>query len=373
MPAAKVWFDIIKKRTLILDKGEIPRETHPSEQPFTESNLKTGTFQAIKVTPPKNFAAVTKPVSKLNRSERLVITNGRTLPSESITWIPGMEPQGKSIVKRSATQPPRSQNWWSTTALRGRRAAARRGRRRTSGRRVSQKTRGRTTAKPTFIRPTNVTVFAKDHLCNTGIKSSAMRYKVNGIECRRWRTSELEQRFNCLGKFNHRYLAASWKEALKFRDLDTGGNLDFSTSFVLNHSYRRIRKRDTDIDPGETMIVQCYAAKTPTESGNLRMCPVCTAITRQPSHPRRFPEFINELVCDPNSKSNYIAGIDGFCVQKTFTIELLQFKGDWEKNPTLSAEAGHDVYTEKWEPYTQEIKRHCACELLPSSPLMKLF
>ena len=293
------------------------------------------------------------------------------MPSESITGIPTVEPQHESIVKRSVTQAPRR----STTARRGRQTVVRR-RRRTSRRRVSWRIRRRTTAKPTIIPPTNngpyVTVFPKNHPCNSGITSSRMKYRVNGIECRRWRTSELEQRFNCLGKFNHRYLAASWKEALKFRDLDTGRNLDFSRSFVLNNSSRRIKKRDADVDPGETMIVQCYAAKTPTESGNLRMCPVCTAITRQPSQPRRFPEYINELVCDPKSKSNYIAGIDGFCVQKTFTIDLLQFNGDWEKNPTLSAEAGHDVYTEKWEPYTQEIKRHCACELLPSSDLTKL-
>lgn len=358
-------------------KVSIPRQLHATKRHFTESNLKIRTLlQSTKVTPHKHFAEATKPLSKFDRFESAVATKRRNVPSESITGIPAVEPQHESIVKRSVTQTPRSQNWMSTTASRGRRTVVPRRRRRTSRRRVSRRTRRRTTAKPTIIPPTNnrpyVTVSPKDHPCNTGKTSSAMKYRVNGIECRRWRTSELEQRFNCLGKFNHRYLAASWKEALKFRNLDTGRNLDFSRSFVLNRSSRRIKKRGVDVDPGETMIVQCYAAKTPTETGNLRMCPVCTAITRQPSQPRRFPEYINELVCDPNSKSNYIAGIDAFCVQKTFTIELLQFNDEWEKNPTLSAEAGHDVYTEKWEPYTQEIKRHCACELLPSSELTKL-
>ena len=211
-------------------------------------------------------------------------------------------------------------------------------------------------------------VYKKSHPCNS-IHTTAMKYKISNIECRRWRKNNLQQQMNCLGMFNHQYLAASFEEALQFKDLDTGKRLDLSNSFILHRSSYTRQKRDVDIDPGETLISQCHAKKTPTESGHLRICPSCSAITRQPSTPRRFPEYINELLCDPQMESNYLPGIDAFCVQKTFTLDLLQFDGDWELDPALSAEAGHDVYTEKWEPYTQTIRRHCACELLPSSPM----
>ena len=216
---------------------------------------------------------------------------------------------------------------------------------------------------------TNVTAGhrIKAHPCNS-VQAQAMNYKVDDMECRRWRNSELQQQMDCMGKFNHEYLATSVDEAMKFRDLDTGQNVNLRKSFILNpRQSDDHRKRNIHIDPGETLIVQCHGGKTPTESGHLRICPVCMAITRQPSTPRRFPEYINELLCDPQLVSSYLPGIDAFCVQKTFTLDLLQFDGDWELNPTLSAEAGNDVYTEKWESYTQLIRRHCACELLPSS------
>ena len=216
----------------------------------------------------------------------------------------------------------------------------------------------------------NLTAFAyrKKHPCNS-VQTTAMKYKTGNIECRRLQTTELQQQMNCLGMYNHQYLATSFKEALRFKDLDTGKSMDLSNSFVLHRSSNSRQKRGLDIDPGETLIVQCHATKTPTESGHLRICPLCSAITRQPSTPQRFPEYINELLCDPQMVSSYLPGIDAFCVQKTFTLDLLQFNDDWELNPALSAEAGHDVYTEKWEPYTQSIRRHCACELLPSSPM----
>ena len=211
----------------------------------------------------------------------------------------------------------------------------------------------------------------KLHPCNS-VQSSTFEYKVNNIECRRWRSTELEQQMNCQGKFNHQYLAASFKEAMKFKDLDTGKGLNLSSSFILKRKFSNRQKRSVNISSGETMIVKCHGGKTLTENGHLRICPICTAITRQPSTPRRFPEYLNELMCDPQMVSNYLPGIDAFCVQKTLNLDLLQFDGDWELDPTLSAEAGHDVYTEKWVLYTQTIRRHCACELLPSSPMASL-
>lgn len=369
-------------------KLSINGELHRAKRPSRESRLKNGAvLQPTTLLPIKTTNSTTKSFS----SESPVEVKGRTVSSDSNTGPPSMEPRLKFIVKRSVTPVPKSGGWMRNTAYRGRRAVRRNRRlmnvrttRRVRGtRRRIQSGRRTATAKPTFILSTSKTngkrsnaTILPTHPCNSKVKSSVIRYKVKDVECRRWRTSELEQRLNCLGKFNHQYLAASWREALKFRDLDTGGTLNFSKSFIwkrISYSSRhRIKKRDVHINPGETMIVQCYAAKTPTETGHLRMCPICTAITRQPSQPRRFPEYINELVCDPKSKSNYIAGIDGFCVQKTFTVDLLQFDGDWEKDSALSAQAGHDVYIEKWEPYTQTIKRHCACELLPSSPIMSL-
>ena len=216
----------------------------------------------------------------------------------------------------------------------------------------------------------NLTVLAggRKHPCNS-VNTTAMKFKSGNIECRRLQITELQQEMNCRGMYNHQYLASSFKEALRFKDLDTGKTMDLKNSFVLHGSSSRRQKKDIDIDPGETLISKCHATKTPTESGHLRICPSCSAITRQPSTPRRFPEYINELLCDPQMVSSYLPGIDAFCVQKTFTLDLLQLTDDWELNPELSAEAGHDVYTEIWELYTQTIRRHCACELLPSSPM----
>ena len=227
-----------------------------------------------------------------------------------------------------------------------------------------------TTIQGSVQNKVNLTVFgySKKHPCNS-VNTTAMKFKTGKIECRRLQTTELQQQMNCRGMFNHQYLASSFKEALRFKDLDTGKKMDLKNSFVLHHSSFRRQKRGVDIDPGETLVVECHATKTPTESGHLRICPSCSAITRQPSTPRRFPEYINELLCDPQMVSTYLPGIDAFCIQKTFTLDLLQFADDWELNPELSAEAGHDVYTEKWEVYTQTIRRHCACELLPSSPI----
>ena len=252
--------------------------------------------------------------------------------------------------------------------------ATRRGRKRKSGVKKVIVSNNGTAKNESNFQGNNATAGnqTNHHPCNS-IQAAGMEYKVGKIECRRWQSTELQQEMNCRGMYNHQYLASSFKEALKFKDLDTGRDLYLSrSSFILNRKPSRRQKRNARINPGETLIVQCHGGKTPTPSGHLRICPVCMAITRQPLNPRRFPEYINELLCDPQMVSSYLPGIDAFCVQKTFTLDLLQFSGDWELNAALSAEAGHNVYTEKWELYTQTIRRHCACELLPSSPMVTL-
>lgn len=113
-----------------------------------------------------------------------------------------------------------------------------------------------------------------------------------------------------------------------FTDLDPGKKLNLSRSFVWHGEHGRNRKkRDLDIEPGETLVTQCYRSKIRTESGNLRICPVCTTISRQTSQRRLFPECINELLCDTQANSSYFPRIDGYCVQKTFLIDLLEFNG----------------------------------------------
>ena len=372
-------------------KDPIYSEFHGTnrKEPVTNRNLNNrASFQPTKVAPVKAIDT-NPPTSKKVQASNYV---PRPVPGERVAGYPTIvSPEHKSLVERSVTLPPRNNHWIPPIAHRGRRAVVRRSRRtvrfrrrvrhrrKTRRRRRRQRRSSTTPIPPTIIHSTTATtqnrseglVYRKYHPCN--VDSSKMKYNVTDIECRRWRTTDLQQRMNCLGNFNHQYLATSLKEALNFRDPETGGKFNFSHSFVMNQSLSGSgstrKRRDLHIEPGETLIVKCYAAKTPTESGHLRMCPVCTAITRQPPEPRRFPEYINELVCDPTAQSNYIPGIDGFCIQKTFTLDLLQFDGDWEKNSELSKEAGHDVYTEKWEPYTLTIRRHCACELLPSSPI----
>ena len=405
MPAAKSWIYSSEKRVKVqnndtvtgrLGKVQIDRKFHRTKrkQLLTKSNgssKKEAIFKLSKLTSVKTFFTDPKSTtitngetSKLTAHEKQTVAGKEAVSSKSTTGHPAMDTEHKSIVKRAVNPAPQSHHRLSTTTRSRRRAVVRRSRRRVSRRRASQRSRRRITSRrrrstvkttvttSTIIRPTTTFVYRKVHPCNNGSNSSSMKYRVKDIECRRLKTSDLQKRMKCLGNYNHQYLATSMQEALKFRDLDTGKKFSFNHSFVWHRSTGRIRKRDEHISPGETLIVKCHAAKTLTESGNLRMCPVCAAITRQPSEPRRFPEYINEVVCDPTAKSSYIPGIDGFCVQKTFTLDLLQFDGDWEKNSELSEKGGHDVYTEKWEAYTQTIKRHCACELLPSSSIASL-
>ena len=303
-----------------------------------------------------------KSIRKANAKAKNVVQNPTTV---------------KRLIKRHSSQSPRS--WWRGGVRSG--VKQRKYRVRTGGSRKSisvdkQNVTNITALNYTAIQGSiqnklNLTVLAhgRKHPCNS-VNTTAMKFKTGNIECRRLQTTELAQEMNCRGMYNHQYLASSFKEALQFKDLDTGKKLNLTNSFVLHRSSHRRQKKDLDIDPGETLIVKCHATKTPTESGYLRICPSCSAITRQPSTPRRFPEYINELLCDPQMVSSYLPGIDAFCVQKTFTLDLLQSTEDWELNPELSAGAGHDVYTEKWELYTQTIRRHCACELLPSSPMV---
>ena len=219
-------------------------------------------------------------------------------------------------------------------------------------------------------RPSNLLGSTNVHPCNT-VETSEMSYTVDGIRCRRWDRSELQNRMKCMGTYSPRYLASSFEEALRFKDLDSGDIFDFSKSYIWHHLNNAVIKRNSNIKPGETLISQCHAKKTRTESGHLRICPTCAAITRQPAMPRRFPEYINELLCDPKKATN-LPVIGGFCVQKSFTLDLLQFNGEWQLDPKRSVEAGLDVYTEKWTTYTQKIRRHCACELVDSSPIARM-
>ena len=219
-------------------------------------------------------------------------------------------------------------------------------------------------------RPSNLLGSTNVHPCNT-VETSEMSYTVDGIRCRRWDRSELQNRMKCMGTYSPRYLASSFEEALRFKDLDSGDIFDLSKSYIWHHLNNAVIKRNSNIKPGETLISQCHAKKTRTESGHLRICPTCAAITRQPAMPRRFPEYINELLCDPKKATN-LPVIGGFCVQKSFTLDLLQFNGEWQLDPKRSVEAGLDVYTEKWTTYTQKIRRHCACELVDSSPIARM-
>ena len=330
-----------------------------SKQPLGKRSLNT---DATNLTPTKAF--VTKTVAHQLPTSKAIV---RSKSSTGNTTKPNQGPWPNSGV--SVKRPRRKINYRVRTR--------RRARKRRKGWLTRRRSRKRKGGVKKVIISNNGTMNAtarnrtKPHPCNS-VQASGVMYKVNNIECRRWHNSELQQQMNCLGMFNHQYLATSFQEAMKFKDLDTGRKLDLSKSFILSRQSSHRQKRNVQIDPGETLIVQCHGGKTPTENGHLRICPVCMAITRQPSTPRRFPEYFNELMCDPQMVSNYLPGIDAFCVQKTFTLDLLQFDGDWELDSALSAEAGHDVYTEKWELYTQTIRRHCACELLPSSPMANL-
>ena len=353
----------------------------PTANGGTISNKQGG--NDIITIPLGNLSAITAPTSSLQASNITlnatgVAPTGGSLNDGSIYATHKTTNLDPSAAMKSTRKPKRTVKRMSKKASRSRRWTKTR---KSMKHGVAQSGRGfaiqnstnyvakNTTSEQTnILKRSHLSRSKKVHPCNT-VQTSAMNYSVGSIVCRRWKSSELQHHMSCLGSYSHRYLASSFKEAQHFKDLDTGRVQDLSSSHIWNHSKHRVQKRYVNINPGETLISRCHARKTTTESGHLRICPTCAAITRQPVTPKRFPEYINELLCDPKMVSNYLPGIDGFCVQKTFTLDLLQFTGEWELDTVLSAEAGFNVYKEKWEIYTQRIRRHCACELLASSPM----
>ncbi|KAL9982346.1 hypothetical protein ACROYT_G004377 [Oculina patagonica] len=212
-----------------------------SKQPLGKSSLNSG---ATIVAPTKAF--VTKTVAPQSPTRiaiaKLKSTSGNKTKSNKGPW-----PNSRVNKRRSRRKMHQNRVKTKHRARKRRKGwvAARRSRRRKGGvKKVIISNNGTTNGTAR-----NHTKF---HPCNS-VHAPGMEYKVNNIECRRWYSSELQQQMKCLGMFNHQYLATSFQEALKFRDLDTGRNLDLRKSFILNRKSSHRQKRNGQINPGETL------------------------------------------------------------------------------------------------------------------------
>lgn len=260
--------------------------------------------------------------------------------------------------------------------------------------RRTRRLRNRYPWKPTSVRPT--TIQAKKtisppmrgpEICQNHRKVSRIRDEPGPVVCLRRTSQELLKQLESIGGFLKKYVAVNQSEACGFEDLTVFSNgetktprttttpeVTTKTTPLMSRSNRHDdeeksatldllrRKRTIPTSPG-TFIRGCQGRGTIVDESDLhRLCTECSATTRLSDD--RFPSYINEVICQ--DKDNHCAAKMGLCFQRTLELSFLRFEGKFEQDHQLSNIAGKDVYKEVWEPYTQEIRSCCECEMFPS-------
>ena len=247
-------------------------------------------------------------------------------------------------------------------------------------------------------------VKAKDSEYEYGVKSKGRAVAV----CRRYTENELLNRMNCSGTFNKNYLAVTREDAKRFPDLgrrphkpaksalreaskvmpeidqleekitkrtrkyrgrEWMRNLNMAEKAFFTTAEQDIenaqqKRGDDDMAYGEvkTVTENCLARWSTLDSVMSRPCGVCPTVTRQPQSPRRFPEYLNGLICHPDDTTEVTLSGNtiGRCVQETITLDLVQWTGEWVEDTALTAQNGVTTYVEKWDAYEQEINSTCS-------------
>ena len=180
--------------------------------------------------------------------------------------------------------------------------------------------------------------------------------------CHRLSIAELVARLNCSGTYKERFSAVTFTKART----NAQSSLQASKAEIISGSTAKaLRKANSRLNrhpqlrqsirsvhlPGQTLTINCVLRCT----NNQRACGECATVFRQPATPRRFPEFVNEVVCNPNELRGVGIGGQsvGTCEQKTVTQDFLQWTGDWEFDPATSR------WMEKYVPYTHVIRSAC--------------
>ena len=259
--------------------------------------------------------------------------------------------------------------------------------------RRTRRLRNRYPWKPTSVPPT--TILAKKttspprrgpEICQNHRKVSRIQDEPGPVVCLRRTSQELLKQLESIGGFLKKYVAVNQSEACGFEDLTFFSNgetkpprttttpeVTTKTTTPMSGSNRHDdeetstlnllrRKRSIPTSPG-TFIRGCQGRGTIVDDTDLhRLCTECSATTRLSDD--RFPSYINEVICQ--DKDHHCAAKMGMCFQRTLELSFLRFEGKFEKDHQLSNIAGKDVYREVWEPYTQEIRSCCECEMFPS-------
>ena len=225
----------------------------------------------------------------------------------------------------------------------------------------------------------------KDEDSENGVRSKRNAKFI----CKRYTENELLNRMNCSGTFNKIYLAVTRNQAKKFPNLakrlrrrkrkkgrrnrklrrknklEGSAEQDFEGSAEQDlESARQKRNDHDDLAHGEvkTLTEDCLSRWSMFESILSRPCGVCPTLTRQPQSPRRFPEYLNGLICHPEDST--VVKLRGHpigrCVQETITLDLVQWTGQWVEDTALTSQNGVTTYVEKWEAYEQEINSTCS-------------
>ena len=207
-----------------------------------------------------------------------------------------------------------------------------------------------------------------NHPCNRASNASDSGDFVvvnNGQEykCHCLTTAELLAHLNCSGTYKERFSAITLQRAKANAAAALKGTNNVISKQI---SKRRVRR---DISPGTTEIQDhtcVLRCSSDTQTGNQRACGECATIYRQPSSPRRFPEYVNGVICNPNeSNVLHVGSVPiGTCVQKTIVQDFLQWTGMWEQ----VGDPADNRWAEAYVPYTHTIDTHCAFQLYPGLP-----
>lgn len=169
--------------------------------------------------------------------------------------------------------------------------------------------------------------------------------------CKSYSRAQLVRKLNKLGTrlgahsyggYNRRFMAITWKEALKFPNLVTTVSVSpLNVSSIRNLPFNPPTRVGT-----LTSRANCHT----TDGGLIRMCSVCPAVTFL-GHDK-IPKYINEVTCGQATCSH---GVIGMCKNAVMHQKFYYKTGRCDPN------TGY----EELKPYTQPIRVCCECMVFP--------
>ena len=188
---------------------------------------------------------------------------------------------------------------------------------------------------------------ADDNQTDWTISSLKLRQKRYSSGCKSYSRAQLVRKLNRLGSkqggslyggYNRRFMAITWREALKFPNL-------VATVSVSPKNVSSIRNLPFNPPTHKGTLTSRTNCQT-TDSGLKRMCSACPAVTFL-GHDR-IPKYINEVTCGQATCSH---GVIGICKN------ALMYQQFYYKTGKCDPNTGY----EEIQPYTQPIRVCCEC------------